>query len=109
MWKVPANAADTTAEQARLLTQEEGFEPEESSDGKTIYFYRLTGQNLGELYSVPAAGGAATKVLDALVSHGWWALGLKGIFFAGMTPGKPGTPCRGPDVPSSFSASIHIV
>jgi hypothetical protein len=64
MWKVPATGADVAPERAQLLTQETGIEAEESADRKTIYFYRPNGQNLGQLYAVPASGGAAVKVMD---------------------------------------------
>ena len=90
MWKVPADATDIAPERATRLTSESGFEPEESFDGSTLYFFRFTADHgLGQLYSVPVAGGSAIKVMDSLVHHGWWSVGRDGIYFIGMAAGRP--------------------
>jgi Tol biopolymer transport system component len=85
MWKVPATASDTTPDGAIMLTEEKGFEPTESASGQVIYFFRPTVGRVGELFSVPVGGGAATKVMEPRVSHGWWALGHEGIYFVGAS------------------------
>ena len=93
MWKVPADAADTGPERAQRLNSENGFEPSESVDGSVIYFFRPTlRQSTGQLFSVPAAGGTATKVMDDRVNHGWWALAGNGIYFVGTATGRPAGP-----------------
>jgi hypothetical protein len=40
--------------------------------------------------------------MDALVSHGWWALGQKGIYFVGATPGKTAFPVSDVGRPIQF-------
>jgi hypothetical protein len=103
MWRVPADATDIPRERAQRLTLENGFEPEESADGSVIFFYRqMPDANVGQLFSVPAGSGEATKVLDDAVSHGWWALGRNGIYFVGMTPGKPLDPIPTKDRPIKY-------
>jgi Tol biopolymer transport system component len=110
MWKVPATASDVPPDRALLLTAEMGFEPIESTSGSLIYFFRPSQPNVGELFSVPAAGGAATKVMDARVSHGWWALGQKGIYFVGMPTGKAAFPVPDTGRPIQFfSFDTHRV
>jgi hypothetical protein len=109
MWKVPATASDSTPDRAIMLTSENGFEPTESTSG-LIYFFRPTGGNLGELFSVTAGGGAATRVMDARVSHGWWALGQKGIYFVGAMPDKTALPVLDVGRPIQFfSFNTHRV
>ncbi|HZU26848.1 MAG TPA: hypothetical protein VFA04_15085 [Bryobacteraceae bacterium] len=98
MWKAPADATDIPPERAQRLTSESGFEPVESADGSLIYFFRPTfGQSIGQLFSVPAAGGPATKVMDDPVNHGWWALGSNGVYFVGAAPGTPAGQLSGKD------------
>ncbi len=103
MWKAPAEATGISPGQAERLTSEKGFEPVESPDGSAIYFFRATLTNsVGQLFSVPVGGGPATKVMDDLVNHGWWALGRNGIYFVGMTPGKPPVPVPTKDRPIEY-------
>ncbi len=111
MWKAPAEATEITPERAQRLTSEKGFEPVESPDGSAIYFFRATLTNsVGQLFSVPVGGGPATKVMDDLVNHGWWALGRNGIYFVGMTPGKPPVPAPTKERPIEYlSFATHRV
>jgi Tol biopolymer transport system component len=103
MWKVPGDAVDITRERAQLLTPEKGFEPEESPDGSRLIFFRPTvGLGVGQLFSVPLRGGPTTRVMDDPVNHGWWALGRSGVYFAGITPGKPVNPPPGKDRPIEY-------
>jgi DNA-binding winged helix-turn-helix (wHTH) protein len=77
VWKV---SLDT----GRLVqvTRNGGFSAYESPDGKTLYYAKTRYTN-PEIWQVPVAGGAETRVSSLLRPSTWanWALAEKGILF----------------------------
>jgi Tol biopolymer transport system component len=63
-----------------LLTHSGGDHPEESPDGKLIYYSKGYPNNVS-VWRVPAAGGQEVKVLDSVHTAGQWTVGQRGIYF----------------------------
>ena len=77
VWKQAVNGGD-----ARQVTSGGGFAPQESADGKWLYFARFNGDGL---YRVPVAGGSEEAVLATLPASlwgGWEVTGGKVVYAA---------------------------
>lgn len=79
LWRVSASAPDDP----QRITQGGASDPFDSVDGKTIYY--VTGR--GDLWSIPAAGGASSRVYPAGVYGGWFSVTTRGVFFADLYSG----------------------
>ena len=84
IWRVPAGGG-----QATRITSSGGFEPRETSDGRTLYYMdqvrRLEGlSRTATLKQVPAAGGEEQVVLSG-VTPGTWDITDRGIIFLEAT------------------------
>jgi Tol biopolymer transport system component/DNA-binding winged helix-turn-helix (wHTH) protein len=66
-WQVWKHSLDTGAE--IQLTEHGGFDPNESYDGRTIYFSRF---EQGGIWSLPASGGAESLVIPDKPQVGYW-------------------------------------
>lgn len=73
--------------QPQQITTNDGIEPQESADGKWVYFTR--GSDDG-LWRVPASGGPETRVLWQPASGYWgyWQLTPRSIFYLDVTNGS---------------------
>jgi Tol biopolymer transport system component len=69
---------------ARQITTHGGFAPQVSADGRRIYYSKRDAEGL---YSMPAAGGEETRVIDALPPSLWggWALAGSDIVYLRTT------------------------
>lgn len=76
IWKQPLNGGPPSQ-----ITTASGFAPQESADGKWIYYAKL---NSGALCRMPSAGGTEELVLDAMRVGSWgaWALSANRIIYA---------------------------
>jgi Tol biopolymer transport system component len=83
LWRMPS-----TGGKPDLITKERAFRPEESLDGKVVFYGKL-GTN--GLWSVPADGGEERQVLDSVMGRNW-TVTPKGIYYfdSGGSPGTPG-------------------
>jgi len=90
VWKVPSLGGEPVQ-----VTRNGGFEAQESPDGKLLYFVKdgvadtkardyEKGSRPGGLWQMPQAGGGEKLVL-ALVSHSYWAVADKGVYFVDFT------------------------
>ncbi len=75
IWKIPPEGGE-----AVQVTQAGGFYPEESRDGRYLYFSKFREET--GIWRVPVAGGEETEVLPGPLSL-WldWALSGSGIYF----------------------------
>ena len=62
------------------ITRNGGDHPEESPDGKAIY-YSKGWPNSMSVWRVPVGGGEEVKVLDSVHVLGQWMVGQRGIYF----------------------------
>jgi Tol biopolymer transport system component len=71
-WRIPS-----TGGEAVQITRHGAFQPEESPDGKSLYYgkYRTHG-----LWRIPIAGGEEQQILNS-ISGGNWAVGTGGIYY----------------------------
>jgi Tol biopolymer transport system component len=83
IWKMPAKGG-----KAVQVTRNGGDTPEESPDGKLIYYSKGWPQKLS-VWRVPVEGGQEVKVLDSVNTDGQWTLGQLGIYFFSL-PDKLG-------------------
>jgi Tol biopolymer transport system component len=74
IWKIPA-----TGGEALQITREGGFGPNESRDGRTLYYAKALYATA--LWKVAVEGGQPTKVLDSLSSHLNLGIVANGIYF----------------------------
>jgi Tol biopolymer transport system component len=74
VWKIPEAGGD-----AIQVTQDGGFAPLESPDGKFIYYTKALFDT--SVWRLPVAGGQATKVLENLSVYENLVLVNKGIYF----------------------------
>jgi Tol biopolymer transport system component len=79
VWKMPAAGGATVQ-----LTRGGGLNPQESIDGRTLYYLKM-GKDRG-LWQVGVEGGAETRVLDANVNERNWAVAGRGIYFFTSQP-----------------------
>jgi Tol biopolymer transport system component len=92
IWEVSASAPGDP----QRITHGGGTDPFDSPDGRTIYF--VTGR--GDLWSIPAAGGAAELVAPSGVYGGWFSVTSRGLFFADLySGGAPGVSVPGSPKP----------
>jgi Tol biopolymer transport system component len=82
LWRMPS-----TGGKPDLITKERAFRPEESPDGKVVFYGKL-GTN--GLWSVPTDGGEERQVLDSVMGRNW-TVTPKGIYYFD-SGGSPGTP-----------------
>lgn len=68
---------------ARQVTANGGFAPQESADGRWLYYAKLSANGL---FRIPTAGGSETNVLPSLPSALWggWALAEGKVIFAAL-------------------------
>jgi hypothetical protein len=74
VFKIPANGGE-----AIQVTQDGGFAPVESPDGKFLYYVKAL--QATDLWKVPVEGGQATKVLEGLSTYVNFALVDDGVYF----------------------------
>jgi Tol biopolymer transport system component len=75
IWKIAASGG-----QEVQITRNGGDFPQESPDGKFIY-YEKGWPSETSVWRVPVEGGEETKVLDSVHPYGKWAVGKEGIYF----------------------------
>ena len=89
MWKMPSAGGD-----AVQLTHGGGTNPQESPDGRTVYYIKgeLQTRRRSEpgLWQVSTDGGDETRLFDLRVDGGNWVVMARGIYFLayelGQTP-----------------------
>jgi Tol biopolymer transport system component/serine/threonine protein kinase len=74
VFKLPANGGD-----AIQMTQDGGFAPLESPDGKYLYYTKALAAT--SLWKIPNEGGQATKILDGLNNYISLAIVNNGLYF----------------------------
>ena len=79
IWKMPAQGGP-----AAQLTHGGGCRPQESWDGRFVYYSKAFGQTT--LWRVPAEGGEEDQVLAEAIGHHDWALARSGIYFSKSRP-----------------------
>ncbi len=79
IWKMPAEGGP-----AIRLTQGGGCRPQESWDGRFVYYSKNFDQTT--VWRVPADGGEETRVLTEAIGHQDWALAQSGIYFLRIRP-----------------------
>ena len=75
IWKMPARGG-----QAVEITRHGGDVPQESPDGRFVY-YEKGYPSQCSVWKVPAAGGEEVKVLDSTHRDAGWTVGEQGIYF----------------------------
>ena len=63
--------------EAMQITQHEAFRPEESPDGKLLYYGK---RNKDGLWSIPVSGGEERQVLDSITGMNW-TVTSEGIYY----------------------------
>jgi len=76
IWKIPSSGGE-----AQQVTQNGGFEPLTSPDGKYIYYAKPTTTYLSPIWRIPAEGGEETVVFDRQIAFHSWAPLRGGICF----------------------------
>jgi serine/threonine protein kinase/sugar lactone lactonase YvrE len=79
IWKMPAEGGP-----AVQLTHGGGCRPQESGDGRFVYYSRNFERTT--VWRVPADGGEETQVLSEAIGHQDWALARSGIYFLRIRP-----------------------
>jgi Tol biopolymer transport system component len=82
VWKMPSAGGP-----AVQVTRRGAFQPEESPDGKLLYYGKYGTHGL---WCTPVAGGEERQVLNS-ISAGKWTVGSGGIYYFDF-PEQPGTP-----------------
>jgi Tol biopolymer transport system component len=81
LWKMPSMGGKATQ-----IQKIDGVDiPQESPNGKTIYYSKGWHPNCS-IWKIPAAGGEEVKVLDA--TYGFWTMGRQGIYYFSPPDGK---------------------
>ena len=80
---MPSNAGE-----AVQITRNSGDEPQESPDGKFLYYMKGWPEDVS-VWRVSVDGNKEAKVLDSVHQEGQWAVGKDGIYFF-TTPDKLG-------------------
>jgi Tol biopolymer transport system component len=75
IWKMPAKGGE-----AVQITRYGGDAPQESPDGRFVY-YEKGYPSQCSVWKVPAAGGEEVKVLDSTHPYAGWTVGKQGIYF----------------------------
>jgi Tol biopolymer transport system component len=81
-WRIPS-----TGGEAVQITRHGAFQPEESPDGKLLYYGKYGTHGL---WSTPVEGGEERQVLDS-ISGGNWTVAPGGIYYFDF-PGEPSAP-----------------
>jgi Tol biopolymer transport system component len=84
VWKMRPDGKD-----ASQLTRNGGDQPQESADGRTVFFARGFPQSC-TIWSIPAAGGDEVKVLENVAVGDQWRATKEGIYY--ITPGENSHP-----------------
>jgi Tol biopolymer transport system component len=88
IWRMPA--AGGTAEQ---ITTEGGYDPQESPDGKYLYYvdrwppYRDGSPIAGRLMRIPTGGGKPEVIRDNMLPF-WWSVADNGLYFIQAPEGE---------------------
>jgi len=82
IWKIPSSAPFRPAVR---LTQNGGYDEDETPDGKLLYYTKSEG---GGLWSMPVEGGEGMLVLKQ-VRAGLWALADNGIYYLDVAARSP--------------------
>jgi Tol biopolymer transport system component/predicted Ser/Thr protein kinase len=81
VWKMRAAGGD-----AVQVTRNRGDVPQESRDGKFIYYLKGDPWPIScSVWRMPVGAGEETKVLDSVHCEGQWAVGRQGIYFFAKT------------------------
>jgi len=75
VWKMSATGGQTVQ-----ITRNGGDVPQESPDGKFLYYQKGYPESCS-VWRMPVGGGEESKVLDSVHCAGRWALGGQGIYF----------------------------
>jgi Tol biopolymer transport system component len=78
-FRMPADGGE-----AMQITQHEAFRPEESPDGKLLYYGK---RNKDGLWSVPVSGGEERQVLDTISGMNW-TVASEGIYYLATATGS---------------------
>jgi serine/threonine protein kinase len=62
------------------ITRNSGDNPQESPDGRFVY-YSKGWPSMVSIWKVPVEGGGETKIIDSVNPSTLWAIGSKGIYF----------------------------
>jgi Tol biopolymer transport system component len=84
IWRIPAEGGE-----AVRITQHGGIRPQESPDGKYLYYADRPRDGIAgasNLMRVPVGGGPETALLSGLTTF-WWSVADAGIFFVTREPG----------------------
>jgi Tol biopolymer transport system component len=73
VWRIPSHGGE-----AIQVTKNGGYMPQESPDGKLLYYVRRF--STGPLYRMPVQGGEEAQVIDAIAARSY-AITNEGIFF----------------------------
>jgi Tol biopolymer transport system component len=84
VWKMRTNGKDVVQ-----LTRNGGDKPQESPDGKAIYFDKGWPE-ASTIWTISVNGGEEARVLDSVGNRDQWRVGPKGIYY--MTLGDNGHP-----------------
>ena len=81
VWKASANGGA-----AVQMTEDGGFMPWESADGKAVYYCKNEGGSLCKsIWTVPVGGGGEQSLLSDVDSVAWgWTVSKQGIYFANV-------------------------
>jgi serine/threonine protein kinase/Tol biopolymer transport system component len=79
VWKMPVEGGP-----AIRLTRGGGCRPQESWDGRVVYYSKDFGETT--VWRVSADGGEETQVLAEAIAHHNWALARSGIYFSKSRP-----------------------
>ena len=86
IWKIPPEGG-----KAVRVTQDQGDVPQESPDGKTLYFQKAEDfPRRCSVWRLPVAGGPETRVLDDVHCYGGWAVAESGIYFVHLRTSEEG-------------------
>jgi eukaryotic-like serine/threonine-protein kinase len=76
IWKIPSKGGEAI----QVIRTEDVDIPQQSPDGKFLYFCRGFPFS-SSVWRIPVEGGEEAKVLDSVHSSGGWAVRQEGIFF----------------------------
>jgi Tol biopolymer transport system component len=76
IWKMPPSGGE-----AVRITRNGGDVPQESPDGKTIYYMKGYHQDIPSVWRMPVEGGKEAQVLDSVHTDGQWTAANDGIYF----------------------------
>ncbi len=76
IWEMPAYGGE-----AVRITRNGGDVPQESPDGKTIYYMKGYHQNIPSVWRMPVEGGEEIQVLDSVHRDGQWTVANDGIYY----------------------------